>query len=356
MKKNILVVVILIVIAIVSVAAYLLSTPRPTQIPTPTPSPAASKLKIAVIYVSPLEGETWNLALHNALTKVIQKYGLEPYKYTESVAPPDAERIARAYIDQGFKLIFFHSWFPDAIKMIGKEHPDVVALGAGGGVELNVLYPPPTLVPPNIGHYDTYMHESGYLAGALAGKMTKTNKIGIVGGFPVANSNRYFNGFIEGIKSVNENAQIKITWIYSWSDPPKAKEAAKALIEWGADFIGSDRLPGPEAATEETRNAYIIHFNGNLPTLAPNTMIAGVPWILDSTVDEIVSSVMQGKFVSKEYVYGLAAGGTDFIINLPDKIPSDIRSYIQSLKERIMEGKLVILPNNNPPENVWGLT
>ncbi len=371
MRKEIIVVFVVVVVAIGAYVATLLpsapvtptstqtSTTTPTSTPTSTTTPTPPKLKIAVIYTSPLQGETWNLPLDSALKKATQKYGLDPYNYTESVAPPDADRIARTYISDGFKLIFLHSWFPDTAKMIGKEFPDVVALPAGGGCELTVMYPPPTPVPPNIGHYDTYLQESAYLAGIVAGKMTKTNKIGLVGGFPVANANRYFNGFIQGAKEANENVQVQMTWILSWSDPPKAKEAAEALIEWGADFIASDRLPGPESATEAAqdagKNIYCVQINYNSPELAPKSLIMGVPWILDKTMDDIVSSVIAGKFVSKEYVYGLAQSGTDFIINLKDKVPADVQNLVGVLKQEIIEGKLVITPNNNNPEQVWGI-
>ncbi len=364
MRKEAISLIVVVLVIVIAVGAYIATLPpTPTTTPTTTPTMTSTttptttpteKLKVAVIYVSPIEGETWNFALNSAILKAVEKYGIT-YDYTEAVAPPDAPRIALTYIEQGYKLIFFHSWFPDAIKMIGADHPEVVALGGGGGTELAVLYPPPEEIPPNIGHYDQHLHEGAYLAGLLAGNLTKTNKIGLVGGFPTPQANRYFNGFIQGIKEVNENAQAKITWIYSWSDPPKAKEAAKALIEWGADFIGSDRLPGPEKATEEAKDVYVVQFNGNTPSLAPNTLICGVPWILDSAVDSIISSVIDGKFVSKEYVYTMADGGCDFIIDLPDKVPANLTTYIQAVKQLIIEGKLVITPNTNIPEQVWGI-
>lgn len=358
MKASAIGIIIVVVVVVIAAGAYmaLAPAPAPAQPTTPTPTqPPAEKLKVAVIYISPLEGKYWNLQLHDALTDVLKEYDLPPYKYTESVAPPDAERIARTYIDEGYKLIFFHSWFPDAIKMIGAEYPEVAAMGAGGGTELTVLYPPPTPVPPNVGHYDTYLHEAAYLAGVLAGKMSKTNKFGIVAGFPVANANRYFNAWIEGIKSVNENAQFKLTWLYTWSDPPKSKEAAKALVEWGADFIYSDIVPGAEAGVEETGKAYIITNYRAEPELAPNTMIASVIWDLRPTVDEVVRTKMQDKSVGKEYVYTMATGGADFVINLPDKVPADVMELLNVLKQEILEGKFVVTPNINNPEQVWGL-
>lgn len=309
---------------------------------------------MAVIYVSPLEDESFNLVLHNALLKAVQKYGIE-YKYTDSVAVGDAERIGRTYADLGYKLMFFHSWYPEAIKTIVSNYPDINVLGAGTGVELVTLYPPPETIPPNYGHYDYYLQEPAYLAGVLAGKMTKTNKIGMLGGYPTGNTNRIFNGFIQGAKEANGNAEIKVSWTMTWTDPPKAKEATKALIEWGADIISTDRIPGAEQATEEASGVYLIHNLGNLPNSAPKSMIAGVPWILDSTVDGIINSTLNGKLVLKEYMSLLADGGCDFIIDQPDKVPADVMQLVNTLKQEIIEGKLVINPNTSNPEQVWGL-
>lgn len=350
MKTTTLGIIVVIVVVVAAIGAYVATMPS-----GPVTTTAAQKLKVAVVYLAPIECEYWNLQINDPLNALVSK-GVIEYKYTESVAPPDAERVARTYIGLGYKLMFFHSWYPDAVKMIGKEFPDVNTLSAGGGTELAVLYPPPTPVPKNVGHYDTYMHESAFLAGVLAGKMTKTNKMGIVAGFPVANANRYFNGFIEGVKFVKENTQFKVTWVLSWSDPPKAKEAAKAIIEWGADFIYTDMLPGAEKATEESGGkCYVITSYRSEPGLAPNSAIATVLWDLNTTINTVVNSTINKTFESREYFYGLAQGGTDLIINLPNKVPADVTSYINVLKQEIKDGKFLVNPNINNPEQVWKL-
>ncbi len=373
-KTGVIGAVVVIIVVIVAAAAYIGTQPAAPSTTTPTTTTpktttttttttAEEPLKVAVIYISPLEGEYWNLQLHEPLLDAVDTYGIE-YNYTESVAPPDADRIARTYIDQGYELLFFHSWFPDAIKMVGTEFPNVVALGAGGGTELVVLYPPPVEVPSNVGHYDTYMHESGYLNGVLAGSMTKTNKIGIVTGFPVANVNRYHNGFIQGAREVNPEVEIKMTYIYSWSDPPLGKESALAFIEWGADFIYSDMLPGAEAGVEEAwtkqiateeNPIYVISIFKAMPELAPNSMISSNVWDLRSTVDKVVSDTIDGNFEAREYLYGIEEHGAELVVNMPEKVPDDILDLLEFLEQSINDGQLVILPNINDPEQVWGL-
>ena len=104
---------------------------------------------------------------------------------------------------------------------------------------------------PNFAVFDNYIHEPSYLTGMIAGGMTKSNKIGMVGGFAIPEVNRLMNAFMDGAKSVNPKVEFIVTFINSWYDPPKAKEAAFAMIDKGADVMYAERFGVSDAAKEQ---------------------------------------------------------------------------------------------------------
>lgn len=320
---------------------------------------------MAAIHIEPtVMSHSWDVAQYEPMLRLKEKYDLI-YEFTEGVTVPEGERVGRSYAERGFDIIMFTSWYPDAIKAIARDYPDIVVLGAGGGTELHVLYPPPEEIPPNVGHYDSYLHESAYLCGYLAGKMTETNIIGIVGQYPVLNANRYFNGFIQGVYDAfggipwgerrNPNVDVKITWIFTWYDPPKGREAAISLIEAGADIIFSDAAGASTGAAE--KGVYFIASQLERPDIdwAPEVVLASSNWILDPIFEEIIVSVMEDRFEAKEYYAGMAGGGAKFKINLPEAVPPGVVDELKVLEERILNGELVIQPIITQPEAHWGL-
>ncbi len=293
------------------------------------------------------------MALFQALTRTKDELNIE-FDISESVSVADAYTVLSGYAEEGYDILLAHSWYPDAIKDIAEQYPDVYILGAGGGTELKVLYPPPEEVPPNVGHYDTWMHETGYLAGMIAGYMTKTNKLGIVAGYPVENANRYMNGFIMGAKDVNAEVRVLLTWIESWFDPAKAKEAAIAQIEAGADIIYSER-PGGEVAAEE-RGLFCIGQDVDNWELAPEATLTSIMWIIDPILRDVVNGVRAGKFENREYAYGLAEGGTDIAPyhGTADVVPEWVKESVAAMKQDIIEGRVVIPHIETKPEEYWG--
>lgn len=372
MEKTSLIVGIVVIVVVIAAAAYLGTQPAapPTTTPTtaaPTAATATAtattteiipveKLKVALVIDAPtITSHSWYIAQYDGLLVAQEKYDFE-LEYTEGAAVAEGERVGRSYADRGFDVLFYGSWYPDSIKAIAEDFQDVVVMGAGGGTELHVIYPPPEQVPPNVGHYDSYLHEAAYLCGYLAGKMTETDSLGMVGQYPVANANRYYNGFVQGAKDANPDVEINMTWIFSWYDPATAKEGAIALIEGGADFIFSDASGAWEGAIDKG----VYYMNGQLEhpatTVAPEVTIASINWILTKQFDEVISSVIDGTFQAKEYFLGMADGGSEFRLHLPDEVPSDILSEVIELEDRIINGELVIDPVIIDPIDYWRLS
>lgn len=202
-------------------------------------------VNIAVLLSSPKE-EPYNTALLQSLERVkLEKpEGLDlVWTITENVAPADAERVLRSVAESGkYDIIWPHSSsFVAADPALVDDFPETMWVFAGAAHKNK---------GGNFYHVVTYPHEPAYLAGIIAGMMTKNDTIGAVAGFPFADVSVQVNGFVEGAKSVNKNLKVKMTYIESWYDPTKAKEAALAQIASGADYIYAERF-GPFDACKE---------------------------------------------------------------------------------------------------------
>jgi basic membrane lipoprotein Med (substrate-binding protein (PBP1-ABC) superfamily) len=147
--------------------------------------------------------------------------------------------------------------------------------------------------------FDNYIQEPAYLTGMIAGGMTKSNIIGMVGGYPIPEVNRLMNAFMEGAKEVNPKVKFTISFIGSWFDPPKAKEAAFAMIDKGADVLYAERFGVSDAAKEKGKLA--IGNVINTQDKYPDTVVASALWNMEPTVDRALKAVKDGKFKAEDY-------------------------------------------------------
>ena len=198
---------------------------------------AQSKLKVAAIYTVPFE-QQWVSRIHKAL-KAAEARGEIEYKASENVSNADYERVMREYATGGNQLILGEVFGVEAAaRKVAKDFPKTSFLmGSSGKPQA-----------PNFSVFDNYIQEPAYLSGMIAGGMTKTNKIGMVGGFPIPEVNRLMHAFMAGAKETNPKVEFTVTFINSWFDPPKAKEATFAMIDKGADVLYAERSGVSDAA------------------------------------------------------------------------------------------------------------
>jgi len=189
-----------------------------------------SKVKIALIIESTVDDKGWGQAMHDAIKAVEKKYGvaLVEYNYSEKMKPVDAGSAARQYASRGFDIIIAHgAQFKNLILELSEEFPKTTfAFGTNADVG-----------PKNVFTYMPMSEETGYINGVIAGMVTKTNIIGIVGPVDAGDSARYNRGFWLGIKSVNPAADIKVAHTGSFADYVKAAELAQTHIKAGADVL-----------------------------------------------------------------------------------------------------------------------
>jgi basic membrane protein A len=290
---------------------------------------AEEKLKVASIFSTPIE-EPWVNQIHVALLKAKDELGID-YKWAESVSSADYARVLREFARDGYKMITGDAFAAeDVTRRVAKEFPDVAfVFGSGEGP-----------ADPNFSVYDNWIHEPAYLSGLIAGKMTKSNVIGSVAAMDIPEVDRLVNAFCQGAKDANPAVKCKVTFIGSFFDPPKAKEAALAQISAGVDAIFAERFGVIEAAHEKG----IIAFSNmsDQSSLAPDTVVTGPVWDMYPTIAAAIKQVKAGVYTAQDFgSFSLMAKGGATLAPLHDwekKLPPDVLAAVKAKSQDILDG------------------
>ncbi len=302
---------------------------------------AQAKLKLAAIYTVPVE-QQWVSRIDKALKAAVARGEIE-YVFSENVSNADYERVMRGYAEKGNALIVGESFAVEAAaRKVAKDYPKVSFLmGSSGKPQA-----------PNFSVFDNYIQEPAYLTGMIAGGMSKSNKIGMVGGFPIPEVNRLMNAFMAGAKEVNPKVEFMVSFINSWFDPPKAKEAAFAMIDKGADVMYAERFGVSDAAKE--RKVLAIGNVINTQDKYPDTVVSSALWNMEPTIDLAIKTVKAGKFKAEDYgVYStmkhkgseLAPLGT-----FEKKVPADLAAKVKAKEKAILDGSFTVKVDDSQPK------
>jgi basic membrane lipoprotein Med (substrate-binding protein (PBP1-ABC) superfamily) len=303
---------------------------------------AQSKLKVAAIYTVPFE-QQWVSRVHKAL-KAAEARGEIEYKASENVGNADYERVMREYATGGNQLIVGESFAVEAAaRKVAKDFPKVSFLmGSSGKPQA-----------PNFSVYDNFIQEPAYLTGMIAGGMTKTNRIGMVGGFPIPEVNRLMHAFMAGAKEVNPKVEFTVSFINSWFDPPKAKEAAFAMIDKGADVMYAERFGVSDAAKEKGKLA--IGNVINTQDKYPDTVVASALWNFEPSADRAIKLVKEGKFTAEDYgPYSMMKHKGSELAPLGTfeaKVPADIVAKVKAKQADILSGKTTVKVDDSQPKS-----
>jgi len=297
--------------------------------------PAKDKtLKISCSLTTTVENP-WNRAFLLALDKAKAKGYKFEMNYVERCTKENIARVLSSLCAQNPDIIFDHSslGYDDLLSGIQKQYQKIIFVGGG------ISYKP---IAPNVGFYDVDNHEASYLCGVIAGMLTKTKIIGAVAAFPTPQQNEIINAFKRGALSVNPNTKMKVTFLQTWFDPAKGKEAALTQIAAGADLIFAER-PGVAQACQEKGIYAFGNFLDHHET-APDTIITSalVDWSV--SVSKIMDGVLANKFEPKEYTYGMREGGADIApyYNFEKKLPKTVLDKVREVKAKIMDGSLTV--------------
>jgi basic membrane lipoprotein Med (substrate-binding protein (PBP1-ABC) superfamily) len=303
---------------------------------------AQAKLKVAGIYTVPFE-QQWAGRLHQAL-KAAEARGEIEYKASENVSNADYERVMREYATAGNMLIVGEAFAVEAAaRKVANDFPKVSFLMGSSGKP----------VAPNFSVFDNYIQEPAYLSGLIAGGMSKSNKIGLVGGFPIPEVNRLMNAFMAGAKETNPKVEFSVSFINSWFDPPKAKEAAFAMIDKGADVLYAERFGVSDAAKEKGKLA--IGNVINTQAQYPDTVVASALWHFEPSADRAIKLAREGKFSAEDYGQysmmkykgsSLAPLGT-----FEKKVPANIVAKVKAREKEILDGKFTVKVDDDQPKS-----
>lgn len=303
---------------------------------------AQAKLKVAGIYTVPFE-QQWAGRLHTAL-KAAEARGEIEYKASENVSNADYERVMREYATAGNALIVGEAFAVEAAaRKVAKDFPKTAFLMGSSGKP----------AASNFSVFDNYIQEPAYLSGMVAGGMTKSNKIGMVGGFPIPEVNRLMNAFMAGAKEVNPKVEFSVSFINSWFDPPKAKEAAFAMIDKGADVMYAERFGVSDAAKEKGKLA--IGNVINTQPQYPDTVVASAMWHFEPSADRAIKLIKDGKFAAEDYGQysmmkykgsSLAPLGT-----FEKKVPADIVTKMKAKEKAILDGSFAVVVDDTQPKS-----
>ena len=303
---------------------------------------AQAKIKVAAVYTVPVE-QQWVSRIHKALNAARDRGEIE-YVFSEKAANADYERVMREFAEKGNQLIVGESFAVEAAaRKVAKDYPKTAFLmGSSGKPQA-----------PNFAVFDNYIQEPAYLSGMIAGGMTKSDRIGMVGGYPIPEVNRLMHAFMAGAKEVNPKVQFTVTFIGSWFDPPKAKEAAFAMIEKGADVLYAERFGVSDAAKERGKLAI-----GNVIDTQreyPNTVVASALWNMEPTIDRALKAVKGNTFKAEDYgQYSLMKyKGSELapLGTFASKVPADLVARVKAKEKEILDGKFKVAVIDTEPKS-----
>lgn len=290
---------------------------------------AQEKLKIGFIYVGPVGDFGWSYQ-HDQGRKAIEAAfpGRVETTFVESVPEADSDRAIEQLARTGHRLIFTTSFgFMEPTLRVARKYPNVMFEHATGFKR-----------EKNVATYSAKFHEGRYIIGRIAGKMTKTNTIGYVGAFPIPEVIAGINAFYLGAKSVNPNVKIKIAWAYDWFNPPKEGDAAKTLIDQGADVITQHTDSPAPLQQAAQRNVFAFGQASDMTKFAPNHILTSIiddwaPYYVERT-----RAMLEGKWQSQDVFDGLAKGKVKMgpYVNMPP----DVKKLAEETEAAIIAGKV----------------
>jgi basic membrane protein A and related proteins len=300
--------------------------------PAASAAPAPAKpepLKAAWVYVGPVGDAGWTYAHDQGRKAVEAEFGDKvKTSFVEKVPEgADAERVIRDLATQGNKIIFATSFgYMEPMLKVAAEFPDVKFEHATG-----------YKTAPNMRIYDAKFYEDAYLAGIVAGKMSKTGTLGFVGSFPIPEVLRNINAYTLGAQTVNPKIKTKVVWVSTWFDPPKESEAAQSLINGGADVLLQNTDSTAVLQTAEKNGKYAFGWDSDMSSFAPKAHLASATVDWGGYYKKSVKDVMDGSWKSERTVWGVKEGQND-LMKIADVVPADTKAKIDEIKAGMKAG------------------
>ncbi|MDO9235082.1 MAG: BMP family ABC transporter substrate-binding protein [Aquabacterium sp.] len=290
-------------------------------------------LKIAFAYVGPVGDAGWTFAHNNGRVAIEKEFGDKvKTMFVEKVPEgPEAERVIRDLVDQGNTLIFGTTFgYMEPMLKVAADHKSVKFEHATG-----------YKTAANMRTYDSRTYEGAYMAGVIAGGMSKSGIIGVVGSIPIPEVIRNINTFTMGAQSVNPKIKTKVVWVNGWFDPPKETEAAQSLLNQGADVLFQNTDSPAVLQTAEKAGKYAFGWDSDMTQYGPKAHLASAiinwaPYYIKATKD-----ALEGTWSTGGVWWGVKEGAID-IVAISDKVPAAIKAKVDTVKAGLKDGSFVI--------------
>ncbi len=287
--------------------------------------------RVGFIYVGPIGDHGWTYRHDVARRAIEAEFGdAVETTYVESVAEgADAERVIRNLAQRGNDLIFTTSFgFMNPTAKVASQFPDVKFEHATGYKQAD-----------NLATYSARFYEGRAVIGTIAGHMTKSGIIGYIASFPIPEVVRGINAFTIAMRKVNPDAEVKVVWVNSWYDPGKEGDAAKALIDQGADILAQHTDSPAPLQVAEQRGVYAFGQASDMKAFAPKAQLTAIVDDWDPYYIERTRAVMEGTWKSHDVWYGLKEGMVQ-MAPYGDAVPQEVRDAADAVKNAIIDGSL----------------
>ena len=307
---------------------------EPTAAAETEEATADTVYKVAMICDSSIADGGWGAACYNAMVAAAEKYGFET-QYTDGLTSADFASSIRSYCDLGFNLIFAPgNQYTDAVTEVAADYPDVSFALLNGTVEADNIV---SLLPD--------AQQIGYMAGALAGLMSKTNQIGFIGGMELDTTKAKLANYEAAAKAVNPNIQVVSAYANSFSDSAKGKEIADSMVSTSdVDIMFGDASAVDSGAREALSNYEGRYDIGQpsdlLATQESDVVISSVVTDNATLIGLCMEDVKAGTFGNKT-IYGNLSNGTLSVGTFSDAVPADIQTQYLEIVDKIKEGTFI---------------
>ncbi len=301
----------------------------------PAAAPAkAEPLKVAFAYVGPVGDGGWTFAHDNGRKAVEKEFGDKVVtSFVENVPESaDAERVIRDLAGQGNKVIFGTTFgYMEPMLKVAADTKDVKFEHATGYKQAE-----------NMRTYDSRTYEGAYMAGVVAGKMTKSNTLGVVASIPIPEVIRNINSFTLGAQSVNPKVKTKVVWVNEWFNPPKETEAATALINGGADVLMQNTDSPAVLKTAEAKGKRAFGWDSDMTAYGPKAHLGSAVINWGPYYVKSVREALEGKWTGGQAAWwGVKEGAIDFV-SVAEDVPADTKKKLDEVKAGLKDGSFVI--------------
>ena len=309
------------------------AAPAPAAAPVAEAPAKAAPLKIAFLYVSPIGDGGWTYQHELGRRAIQEKFGDQiETSFVESVPESaDSERVMRDMVGQGNKLIFATSFgYQEFVQKATADAPEVKFEHATG-----------YKTAANVATYDTKTFEGAYLAGIVAGGMSKTKTIGVVASVPIPEVLRNINSFVLGAQSVDPSIKAKVVWVNEWFSPPKESEAATSLINGGVDVLYQNTNSPAVLKTAEERGVRAFGKDGDMSAFAPKAHLGSA--VIDWTpyYAQVTQKMLDSQWQTGAFWWGVKEGAID-LVKIADDVPQDIQDKVAKARAGLKDGSLAV--------------